>query len=236
MDRSSKPSAEPRPCVLGPADVRVWLARLDERQASRPGILDAADKERAARYRYVAARRRFEQAHVALRRVLAGYLDADPASLRFSSDERGRPVLAGAHAGQPLDFSQSRTDDLALIAVSPDRVGADVESVRPRTALADLARSHYTAAELDCLASDRDGSWLHGFYRHWTAKEAYLKAVGIGMAGLRDVSLDCGPSPGILWRGAPAVGWVVSPVIVTPDHVATVVATAPVTSCGWLQP
>jgi 4'-phosphopantetheinyl transferase len=233
MDPSSQSCAEPRPCPLGRADVHVWLAPLDELRSIQDGILDAADGERAARYSQIAARRRFEQAHVALRRVLGRYLNADPASLRFSSEERGRPALADRDAA--LDFSLSRTDDVALIAVSPSRVGADVEIIRPRTALADLARSHYTAAELDCLARGCEGSWLRGFYRHWTAKEAYLKAVGIGLAGLREVSLDCGPPATIRWRGAPAPEWVVSPVTVTPSHAATVVAASPVSSCRWLE-
>jgi 4'-phosphopantetheinyl transferase len=236
MDLSSKPCAEPLPCPLGPADVHAWLVRLDETHASRPGVLDAAEAERAARHRYVAGRRRFEQAHVALRLVLACYLNADPASLQFRSDDQGRPALAGRHAGEGLDFSLSRTEDVALIAVSPGRVGADVERVRPRTALADLARSRYSAAELDCLAGGCGGSWLHGFYRHWTAKEAYLKAVGIGVAGLRDVTLDCGPPMTVHWRGTPEPAWVVSAVTVTPAHAAMVVAAGPVTSCRWLEP
>lgn len=64
----------------------------------------------------------------------------------------------------------------AVIARQP--VGIDIEEVRPRP-----HRLHAALAERCEWELLGDDSW-HAFYRLWTAKEAVLKATGVGLAGL----------------------------------------------------
>jgi phosphopantetheinyl transferase len=73
------------------------------------------------------------------------------------------------------------------------------------------------------------------FYRHWTAKEAYLKAVGLGLSGLRAVELRCGERPAIWVAGRAVTGCSLSAVSVTAAYAIAIIGQNPVTSWRWLS-
>jgi phosphopantetheinyl transferase len=110
--------------------------------------------------------------------VAPGTLAISRVCERCGDPAHGRPVLAG---GGPA-FNVSHTDGLALVAVASEgvRVGIDVERVQPRRRLERLARR---VLDDDAYAAWRDApDQLRAFLGAWTAKEAYLKALGIGIA------------------------------------------------------
>lgn len=100
----------------------------------------------------------------------------------------GRPTVVGEPA---LSFSLSHSGRRAIVAlVAGDvRVGVDVEEIKARRRIVALARKVLGDDEHRAwLAIDDPSERLHAFLRAWTAKEAYLKALGIGITTpLRDV-------------------------------------------------
>jgi 4'-phosphopantetheinyl transferase len=239
-------SSEP----IGPGEVHAWVADLDGagRAAANQfrrrhldtapldtalldtALLDTGELARAVGYARPRDGARFAGSRACLRLVLGQYLDADPAGLRYTTGPDGRPVLAGAHAGR-LQFSLSRSGGRVLIAVSLTPVGGDIEIVRPRAGLADLIASRFGAAEAACIKAGCGGSPARGFYRHWTAKEAYLKATGRGLAGLRATELACAGPDIIRVDGSPADGWTLSLPQAAPDCAMAIVGSGPVTHC-----
>lgn len=211
----------------------AWLVDLDRHSSDPLWSLDAGERERAGRYLNSRDGARFAASRAALRLIIGRYLGAEPASLRFGRTAAGRlEVLIPDRAG--LQFSLARTAGLGLIAVALGPVGADIEQVAPRAGVADLAESRFSPAEAQCIKSGCAGSPLNSFYRHWTVKEAYLKAVGIGLAGLRDTELVCRPgSPAIMFCGREQVRSQVFTPEICPAVAAAVVATSPV--CQWRQ-
>lgn len=204
-----------RAVLSGLDAVDAWLIDLNAPvdPAAASGLtcspLARAERDRAITYLRPRDGARFAASHAWLRLLLGRYLDAEPADLRFTTGPDRRPSLAGDHAGS-LHFSLSRSAGLALIAVSRSPVGADLELVSARAGLADLVGARFGAAEAACIAGGCGGSPLHGFYRHWTAKEAYLKATGRGLAGLRETELVCGARPLIRRDGRLATDWTLS--------------------------
>ncbi len=96
----------------------------------------------------------------------------------WRNDEEGRPLSnAGFH------WSVSHKRQLAAAVISDCPVGIDVEHVLPRReeVLDELAADD----EWDILG---DRSW-QCFFRLWTAKEAVLKANGLGIAALLNCRL-----------------------------------------------
>lgn len=149
-------------------------------------VLSAAELGRAERLRGGILRRRWIASHIALRQALAAELHVPAHSLEFTTDAAGKPRLAGAHAGA-LEFSLSHSAALAVIAVSRTvPVGADVELVESITDSNAVARRHFSHDEwhaLDRLAGDER---VEAFYRIWTRKEAYIKAIGAGLGHVLD--------------------------------------------------
>ncbi|MBN6053818.1 4'-phosphopantetheinyl transferase superfamily protein, partial [Nonomuraea sp. RK-328] len=157
----------------------VWKVRLD--RPARPewrGWLSAAERDRAAGFADAGERHRYVVAHAALRSVLGGLCGVAPEDVRFTTEESGRPC---SPAGP--DFNLSHSGDWALVAVAAPgtRVGVDVERIRADLDHVELARRMYQPEEAERVRE----RGLEEYFRLWTAKEAYVKATGAGLAGLR---------------------------------------------------
>jgi 4'-phosphopantetheinyl transferase len=171
-----------------PGEVHVWAISLDRSEKDvgvLGGLLTADELLLAAKIVSEEGRSRQVVSRAGLRVLLGRYLDASPAELAFSAGARGKPHLEPA---SPLRFNLSHSGGLALIAVAHGiEVGVDVEEVKPRRDLAGLARRIFAAAERETIESAPDRE--RAFYRHWVAKEAFVKATGRGVASLRSLEV-----------------------------------------------
>lgn len=176
-DRDLAPMAPP-----SPGEVHAFAASLDLPEAALAAarrLLSPDEAARADAFLRPLDRARFTAARAWLRRVLAAYLGEAPGDLAFAYGEYGKPRLAQG-AGR-LDFNLSHTGGYALLAVSPGfPVGADIEAVRPVEEK--IAERFFSAAEVKALGALPAPARQDGFFRCWTRKEAYLKALGCGLA------------------------------------------------------
>ncbi|MEV1240350.1 4'-phosphopantetheinyl transferase family protein [Nonomuraea sp. NPDC050022] len=169
---------------------RVWKIHLDRPLA--PGgwrSLSDAERERARRLGSARERHRFMVAHAALRAILGEVCGVRAARLAFGTEESGRPYVTRSHGRGAPDFNLSHSEEWALVAVAPpgSRVGVDVEWIREDLDCLAMAGSMYQPEEVDRLREAGPSGLRTGYFRLWTAKEAYVKAVGVGLAGLRNV-------------------------------------------------
>src|SRR4051812_40412892 len=78
--------------------VHVWTRPLTAGPgglAALTALLAPDERQRAARFVAEQKREEYVVARATLRQLLARYLDADPAALRFVSDGNGKPALSG---------------------------------------------------------------------------------------------------------------------------------------------
>lgn len=140
-------------------------------------LLDADERQRAARFATPLLQRRFIAAHVGLRRLLGMALDASPAELRFTVDALGKPCVLGAPARH---FSLSHCGGQALVAIAPAPLGIDLEALIQRdTEL--LAERILTPRELGRWRLLPQIDRTESLTEAWTLKEALLKACGLGL-------------------------------------------------------
>lgn len=181
--------------------VDVWWGRLDGDDSRAAALLSDEERRRAGRMAEGAAQK-FVGSRRLLREALARYVDRDPGELRFSTRcghcgdaTHGRPTLVG---GGP-EFSLSRTDGIAVVAVAERPVGVDVER-RARIDDADgIAQLTLSAGELRALRGAPRPRHEASLLAAWTRKEAYLKGVGVGLANdPREV--EFGRPDGAGWR------------------------------------
>ncbi|MCM2336734.1 MAG: 4'-phosphopantetheinyl transferase superfamily protein [Pseudomonas sp.] len=112
---------------------------------------------------------------------LGAQLGVDADAVELVRDARGRPRLAGTHAGLDCNWSHSGDGLVVALADGVD-VGVDLERERPRPRALDLANRFFAAAERDWLAAQPDAAARErAFVRLWCAKEAVLKAHGLGL-------------------------------------------------------
>ena len=154
-------------------DVAAGLVTQEDLQ----GVPESMQARRRAEY--VAGR-------ALLRHALERHTRRPARSFRICTSASGKPECADGPA-----ISLSHSGELLVCAVAEKgAVGIDVEARRPRGELSVIAERHFTAAEARWLAADpvTRFAWL------WVLKEAYLKALGVGLAGGLG-TLECSIEP-----------------------------------------
>jgi 4'-phosphopantetheinyl transferase len=162
--------------------VHVWRAELTSVAPDLGELLCEEERARAERILNKDEGELWRRSRGLLRKLLARYLQLEPASLRFIVGEHGKPELDQDR----LPFNVSHSGDLALYAFSDaGAVGVDVEVARrpvDEVAIAARMLGEGVAQRLQTLDPDtRRGEFL----RAWASHEAELKCrgVGIGEAG-----------------------------------------------------
>ncbi|MCB4427313.1 4'-phosphopantetheinyl transferase superfamily protein [Synechococcus sp. MU1643] len=98
-----------------------------------------------------------------------------------ASDDIGRTIYGKPQLrDSPLHHSVSNTRSLSLGVVGPDPIGIDVEALdRPLRVASELLKRRMFASAADATACLQHWTLIQA----WTAKEAVLKAAGLGLGG-----------------------------------------------------
>lgn len=163
-------------------EIHIW--RTDGANWSDVTPLEAVltDEERthAARFLFIEDKRRFVLGRGILRHLLGVYLGCPPHDLELVTNQYGKPALADEPA---LQFNLSHSDDRILHAFAWDRrVGVDVETIRPVKDLEQMAAYAFTPRERARFFSLPQSQQIPAFFNCWTRKEAFMKAVGMGLS------------------------------------------------------
>jgi len=138
-------------------------------------------------YRREPLRPRFVARRGILRCLLGQYLGVEPAHVAFTTGRHGKPLLAPSSASRDIHFNVADSEDLAVFAFCAEGdVGIDIERVRPVPDVDRLAQRFFTCTEAAAVCATPGPRKITAFLTCWTRKEAYLKALGIGL----EVALD----------------------------------------------
>lgn len=168
--------------------VHIWsvcLRRVLAKQSitAEASPLAANELARAAAISCPIVRSRYLAGRTALRTILSKYVPGtSPASLQLAARANGKPFLdhLGSKHRPAVNFNVAHTNDMFLTAVSlgPGEVGVDVEPIaRKITSVSRLSRRWMHPDESRLVGDD-----ARTFLRAWTRKEAYVKALGCGVA------------------------------------------------------
>lgn len=141
-------------------------------------LLDEGERRRNARFRRAEDRHRDLLARALVRTVLSTYVPVAPERWRFERDVHGRPSACEPYVAD-LHFSLSHAGSLVACVVAREpRIGVDVEAVHQRLTVPSALALRERRA-LRSLPSE-------AFFAFWTLREAYTKALGVGLAGSSD--------------------------------------------------
>lgn len=166
-------------------EVHVWCLALDEYVVYLKSFLQmlaTEEVEKTWRYYFEKDREHFAVARGMTKTILGGYLKVMPNEVRFRYNSFGKPALAD-DCKADLRFNLSHSHGLALLAVAREReVGIDLEYQRPEIATEDIAERFFSATEVKSLARLPKEMQAEAFFKCWTRKEAYIKAIGEGLS------------------------------------------------------
>jgi 4'-phosphopantetheinyl transferase len=170
----------------GSTGVHIWQADLglaEDDICKSATLLSEEEMSRALRFHFRRDRNRFIAAHGILRTLLGSYLQVEPSELTFDYGIKEKPSLSHPWSVSGLNFNISHSQNSCLIAVTRNRaIGVDVEYFRDIADLDSISELNFhpneRAALLTIARTDRQGA----FFRCWTRKEAFIKAIGQGLS------------------------------------------------------
>lgn len=168
--------------LLADDEVHVWRIFTDRQTELRllRQTLSEDERAKADRFRFERDQRRCVLRRAALRRILADYLGTRPEQIEFAYGRQGKPELAVPFSSSGYQFNLSFSGELALCAVGRWPLGIDLEQERLVENAALVAKHFFTAGEIALQSAAENPNQV--FLRHWTRKEALIKATGSGLA------------------------------------------------------
>lgn len=174
-----------------PEIIDLWLLPLTESSSTHltgkeiAHLLDPAELKRFKRFKVDSKRQEFLASRLLLRHILCrrtSYSTNNISAISAIPDEMGRPFFYLGDKKLPLFFSLSHTKGFIFCASGRSKeIGCDVEQIRERKYLRQLTEMVFSDSERSLYDSVPETETLHFFYRCWTLKEAYVKAVGQGL-------------------------------------------------------
>ena len=135
-----------------------------------------------------------------LRVVLSHLTAARPSEIQFVEVDHKKPRLMALDSS--IEFSSGHSGDRGIIVTGPSPLGVDIEALeRPINYLA-IAERCFADVEYADIRRVRGNARRKAFFNCWTGKEAYVKAIGVGLSKpLRSFAVQCAPDapPGLRW-------------------------------------
>ncbi|WP_420238503.1 4'-phosphopantetheinyl transferase family protein [Telmatobacter bradus] len=165
--------------------LQLWCARPDDlqdaaRHAACVALLNEEENARWQRFRFEADQRQSLLGLALTRVVLAQAVGGDPHALRFTANAHGKPQLVEDCGWK---FNRTNTRSLVVCAATQGaEVGVDAEPFSRATQVQRVAEEVCTARELKLMEALKDEPLQQRALAFWTLKEAYGKALGVGLS------------------------------------------------------
>ena len=166
--------------------IDLWIEELavtDEEYRYYWSFLDKNEQYKALRFVQTIHGRHYVASHGKLRLILAEYLGMPPEKIDYAEQAFGKPVIVVDGLEHDIKFNLTHSDNKMLVAVGLDiQIGVDIEVWNSRIDCASIASICFAESER-CFWNGLPTSRKDGFfYRLWTRKESFVKAVGVGIA------------------------------------------------------
>jgi 4'-phosphopantetheinyl transferase len=169
------------------SEIHVWWSMLDQHQHDVNNyykMLSHKEQKRVSQFRSQLLRDRQIVSRGILKQLISKYISTDPEEIEFTYNKYGKPLLCGKFDKINLFFSISHSEEVGMFAFAKgNAIGVDVE--RFQELFVDLE------GVIKLCFSDFEKSWFTDvspkmknevFYKIWTAKEAFIKAMGTGLS------------------------------------------------------
>ena len=173
-----------KPEVLTEDSVHIWVADFNNWRGHASefrGLLSEEEKERLDRLKIEQKQEDYLCSRGILRMILSLYIGENPESLVIRITPSGKPFLPFTG----VQFNISHSGDRFICGISlKNQIGIDIQEQYSISSLQRIIENFFSPAEIEYLSSLPDyGLYQEHFFAIWTAKEAYLKAVGYGIKG-----------------------------------------------------
>ena len=197
--------APPSSITLAQHDIHIWYASLNQPAPCVHELaltLSSDEKARAKRFYFEKDRNHYIVGRGILRSILGRYLNTEPNLLKFCYGEHGKPYLVELCAVTSLSFNLSHSQEIVLYAIAQGKsIGIDLEHIRAIPDVDQIVARFFSEKEQRAFYAFHPEERQKAFFKVWTCKEAYLKAIGVGLnepLNNIEVTISPGEAPPLL--------------------------------------
>ena len=144
-------------------------------------ILSIDEQQKADRFYFKQHRERYILRKYALRQILSKYLTSHPKDILFVHNHHQKPSLQDNPDN--LQFNMSHSNNMALLVIAKKHlIGVDLECLKPIENILNIANNFFAPEEISQFSLVPSQQKLKTFYKIWTSKEAFVKAIGYGLS------------------------------------------------------
>jgi phosphopantetheinyl transferase len=183
-------------------EIRVYVARPARVDAAIASALVTQEEHAWLQsFRFERDRHEHLVSRALVRASLGHHLHAQPESFRFRLGAYGKPSLEPAH---DLFFNASNNRNVVVCALARyEELGVDVEPLSRAGDILEVVETVFSTHEIAVLRKLPLEDQRQRATTLWTVKEAYIKALGLGLsAPVRDITIDLDTDPWVV-VGAP---------------------------------
>lgn len=174
--------------------VHLWLVEISSLDSSIfDDFFSTEEIRKAEAFFFSKDRQTFLVCRGLLRFLTGKYLNIDASRIEFRYNRYGKPEIADRTFGD-FFFNLSHSGDFGLLAFRQNfPIGVDLESIK-KIDYQTLSRNVFSTIEQIEFNSVPDNLKSIAFFRGWTRKEAFIKAIGKGLSfPLQDFSVSLRP-------------------------------------------
>jgi 4'-phosphopantetheinyl transferase len=167
------------------SELHIWWTNLDQ----SPGIgekylsfLTESEINKINNYKTQLLRNRQIVSKAILKKTISEYLNIDILEIEYSLNKYGKPFLNKSLNHSSLNFNISHSENIGIFAFSLDDIGIDVEKIKEISNLGEVKEITLTDFEQKWYNNLDKEVQTEIFYKVWTIKEAFLKAIGKGFS------------------------------------------------------
>jgi 4'-phosphopantetheinyl transferase len=165
--------------------IDLWLEELavtDEQYRYFWSLLDKNEQDKALCFVQAIHGRHYVASHGKLRLILSGYLGLPAEKISYAEQAFGKPVVVIKGMDHDVNFNLAHSENKMLVAVgADDRIGVDIEVWNSKVDCIAIAAICFAESERYFWNGLPKCSKDEYFYRLWTRKESFVKAVGVGL-------------------------------------------------------
>jgi 4'-phosphopantetheinyl transferase len=166
-------------------NIYVWYIDINEEIYSlslkQINILNKTEKVKFDSFKFEEDKSRFIVSHIALRKIINQYTNIPLNLIKFKYSKSNKPYLKNRLKNK-LFFNLSHSHNKAVIAISDVEVGVDIEHINDSFDVYELTNIIFSSDEKKYFGKlNTHIEKQNYFYTIWTKKEAYLKALSIGL-------------------------------------------------------
>jgi len=167
-------------------EIHVWLVDINKVSNSDSNhyysLLSDDEKVRMGKYHFEKDRKSFRTTRAILRTLLSKYLIMDNENISFQSNKYGKPYLDSPKKNN-FKFNVSHSREYTALAFNwINEIGIDIEYINKELKIEEIVNNYFSSYEIQQLFRLEQKKRRHAFFRIWTRKEAFIKAIGRGLS------------------------------------------------------